>query len=57
MLRDRIKTLTSQCESLEQENGDLRANAEKQAKRFKRIGNTVIKNADSVKYVINSELL
>jgi hypothetical protein len=56
ILQARIKTLTAQSESLRQENLDLRVNAERKAKCLKRTGNIVIKNANSVKAIINSEL-
>jgi hypothetical protein len=44
-------------DSLTNENRELKANAQSQAKRLKKIGNIIIKNADSVKVVINSEIL
>jgi hypothetical protein len=56
ILQARIKTLTAQSESLRQENLDLRVNAERKAKCLKRTGNIVIKNATSVKAIINFEL-
>jgi hypothetical protein len=56
ILQARIKTLTAQNESLRQENIDLKVHAERKAKRIKRSGNIVIKNATSVKAIVNSEL-
>jgi hypothetical protein len=47
----------SQNDSLENENHELKANAQRQVKRLKRTGNIIIKNVDSVKVVINSEIL
>jgi hypothetical protein len=43
-------------ESLAKENHDLKENEQRQAKRLKKTGNIVIKNADSVKAIINSEI-
>jgi hypothetical protein len=57
ILQARIKALTTLNESLANENRELKANAQRQAKRLKRTGNIIIKNADSVKAVINSEIL
>jgi hypothetical protein len=56
ILQARIKTLTTHSELLRKENRDLRENEERQAKRLKKTGNIVIKNADSVNAIINSEL-
>ena len=57
ILQARIKALTTLNESLENENLELKANAQIQTKCLKRIGNIIIKNADSVKDVINYEIL
>jgi hypothetical protein len=56
ILQAQIKTLTAQSESPRQENLDLRVNIERKSKCLKRIGNIVIKNATSVKEIINSKL-
>jgi hypothetical protein len=56
ILQDRIRTLTTHNELLTKENRDLKANEERQDKRLKKIGNIVIKNADSINAIINSEL-
>jgi hypothetical protein len=47
----------AQNDSLENENRELKANAQRQVKRLKRTGNIIIKNADNVKAMINSEIL
>jgi hypothetical protein len=57
ILQARIKALMAQNDSLANENRELKANAQRQVKRLKRTGNIIIKNADSVKAVINSEIL
>jgi hypothetical protein len=57
ILQVRIKALVAQNDSLANENRELKANAQRQVKRLKRTGNIIIKNADSVKAVINSEIL
>ena len=49
--------LTAQNESLRQENLDLKVHAERKAKHIKISGNIIIKNATSVKAIVNSELL
>jgi hypothetical protein len=56
ILQARIKMLIAQNESLRQENLDLNVHAERKAKRIKRAGNIVIKNATSVKAIVNSKL-
>jgi hypothetical protein len=56
ILQARIKTLTAQNDFLRQENLDLKVHAERKPKRIKKSGNIVIKNATSVKAIINSEL-
>jgi hypothetical protein len=56
ILQDQIKTLTNQNELLINENRDLRENEHRQSKRLKKTCNIVIKNADSVNAIINSEL-
>jgi hypothetical protein len=56
LLQSRIKTLAAQNDLLRQENHDLKEHAERKAKRIKRSANIVIKNATSVKAIINSEL-
>jgi hypothetical protein len=56
ILQARIKMLTAQNESLRQENLDLKVHTERKAKCIKRSGNIVIKNATSVKAIVNSEL-
>jgi hypothetical protein len=56
ILQAKIKALTTLNESLENKNHELKANAQRQAKHLKRTGNIVIKNTDSVKAVINSEI-
>jgi hypothetical protein len=48
--------LTTHNESLRQENLDLKMHTERKVKRVKRVGNIVIKNATSVKAIVNSEL-
>jgi hypothetical protein len=55
LLQAQIKTLTAQNDLLKQENFDLKANAERKTKRIKTSRNIVIKNATSVKAIINSE--
>jgi hypothetical protein len=47
----------TQNDSLTNENHELKINAQRQGKRLKRTGNIIIKNVDSVKAVINSEIL
>jgi hypothetical protein len=54
--KPRIKTLTAQNDLLRQENLDLKVHAERKPKCIKKSGNIVIKNATSVKAIINSEL-
>jgi hypothetical protein len=56
ILQEKIKALTTLNKSLANENCELKANAQRQAKHLKRKGNIVIKNADSVKAMINSEI-
>jgi hypothetical protein len=56
ILQERIKALTNHNELLIKENRELKENEQRQAKRLKKTGNIVIKNADSVKAIINSEL-
>jgi hypothetical protein len=56
ILKARIKSLTIHNELLANENHELKANAQRQAKLLKRTDNIVIKNVDSVKAVINSEI-
>jgi hypothetical protein len=57
ILQARIKALTALNDSLANANRELKANAQRQAKRLKRTGNIIIKNTDNVKAVINSEIL
>ena len=56
ILQANIKSLMTHNELLANENRELKANAQRQAKRLKRISNIFIKIADSVKAVINSEI-
>jgi hypothetical protein len=56
VLQTRIKSLTSQNDLLRKENLDLKVHAKRKAKCIKRTGNIVIKNATSVKAIVNSEL-
>jgi hypothetical protein len=56
ILQERIKALTNHNELLIKENRELKENEQRQAKRLKKTCNIIIKNADSVKAVINSEL-
>jgi hypothetical protein len=56
ILQEKIKTLTTLNESLENENLELKANAQRKAKHLKRIDNIVIKTTDNVKAVINSKI-
>jgi hypothetical protein len=56
ILQARIKALTNHNELLIKEIHDLRSNEQRQAKRLKKTGNIVIKNADSVKAIINYEI-
>jgi hypothetical protein len=56
ILQARIKSLTNHNELLIKENRELKENEQRQTKRLKKTGNIVIKNADSVKAVINSEI-
>ena len=57
ILQARIKSLMTLNESLENENRELKANSQRQAKHLKRTGNILIKNDDNVNVVINSEIL
>jgi hypothetical protein len=57
ILQKKIKALMAQNDSLTNENCELKANAQRQAKHLKKTGNIIIKNVDSVKAVINSEIL
>ena len=57
VLQEKIKALTTQNKSLTNENHELKINAQRQRKRLKRTGNIIIKNEDSVKAVINFEIL
>jgi len=57
ILQEKIKSLTTHNELLANKKCELKENAQRQAKRVKRIGNIGIKNVDSVKAVINSEIL
>jgi Tfp pilus assembly protein PilN len=56
ILQARIKALTTHNELLAKENRELKENEQRQAKRLKKTGNIVIKNVDSVKAIINSEI-
>ena len=56
ILQAQIKTLTNYNELLIKENRDLRENEQRQSKCLKKTCNIVIKNADSVNAIINSEL-
>jgi hypothetical protein len=56
ILQERIKALTNHNELLIKENHDLNKNEQRQAKRLKKIGNIVIKNADNARAIINSEI-
>ena len=56
ILQERIKSLTTHNELLANKNHELKENAQRQVKHLKRIVNIVIKNVDSVKAVINSEI-
>jgi hypothetical protein len=56
ILQARIKALTNHNELLIKENCELKENEQRQSKHLKKIGNIIIKNADSVKDIINSEL-
>jgi hypothetical protein len=47
----------TQNDSLINENRELKINAQRQGKHLKRTGNIIIKNVDTVKAVINSEIL
>jgi hypothetical protein len=57
VLQEKIKALTTQNDSLTNENHGLKIDAQRQGKPLKRIGNIIIKNTNSVKAVINSEIL
>jgi hypothetical protein len=56
ILQAQIETLTAQNDLLRKENYSLKANAERKTKRIKTYRNIVIKNATSVKEIINYEL-
>jgi hypothetical protein len=56
ILQARIETLTAQNESLRQENLNLKVHTERKSKCIKISGNIVIKNATSVKAIVNCEL-
>jgi len=56
ILQARIKALTTHNELLANKNCELMANEQRQVKRIKRTNNIVIKNVDSVKAIINSEI-
>ena len=56
ILQARIKILTNHNELPMKENRELRENEQRQAKRLKKKGTIVIKNADNVNAIINSEL-
>jgi hypothetical protein len=56
-LQAKIKTLTTQIDSLTNENHRVKVSAHRQGKRLKRTGNVIIKNVECVKAVINSEVL
>jgi hypothetical protein len=56
ILQSIIKMLTAQNKSLRQENLDLKVHAERKAKHIKISGNIIIKNATSVKAIVNSKL-
>ena len=56
ILQARIKALMTHNELLANENHELKENSQRQAKCLKRTGNIVIKNANSVKAMINSEI-
>ena len=57
VLQAKIKTLTAQKDLLTIENRELKINAQRQGKCFKRTHNVIIKNAKCVKAMINSEIL
>jgi hypothetical protein len=57
ILQARIKSLMTLNELLANENHEIKANAQRPTKHLKRTGNIIIKNTDSVKAVINSEIL
>ena len=56
ILQAKIKDLTNQNDSLTNEKCELKINAQRQGKRLKRTSNIMIKNANSVKVMINSEI-
>ena len=56
-LQAKIKTLTTQIDSLTVENHRLKFSAQRQGKRLKRTGNIIIINVECVKAMINSEVL
>jgi hypothetical protein len=56
-LQLQIKTLTTQIDSLKDENHRLKSIVQRQGKRLKRTGNIIVKNVESVTTVVNSEIL
>jgi hypothetical protein len=57
ILQVRIKSLVAENDLLANENCELNTNAQRQVKRLKRTYNIIIKNGDSVKAVINYDIL
>jgi hypothetical protein len=56
-LQLKIKTLTTQIDSLKNENHRLKFIVQRQGKCLKRTGNIIVKNDESVIAVVNSEIL
>jgi hypothetical protein len=55
-LQAKIKTLTTQIDSLTHENNRVKVSAHRQGKHLKRTGNVMIKNVECFKEVINSKV-
>ena len=56
LLQVQVKRLAAQNALLKQENLDLKAQRERENKRFKRDGNIIIKNTTNFKEIINFKL-
>ena len=56
-LQLQIKTLTTQINSLKDENHRLKSTVQRQGKCLKRTRNIIVKNVESVTTVVNSEIL
>jgi hypothetical protein len=57
ILQSQIKTLTIQVDSLMDENHRLKSIVQRQGKCLKTTGNIIVKNAESVTAVVNSDIL